>query len=134
MNNLDKLEVLTYTLPNLGDLIQRRSQGKIEYKSSTLSNSVEGTNLYNDGKSAIQRIISKGVGTFPAHDHAVHEWLIVLEGSFEYKTGRKVIKVLQYGYAYFAPQIKHEINFLEDTVLLAITVPAEESYPNGTAQ
>lgn len=130
MNNLDRLKELTLNLPSLRALIGEESVGAIKYKMVSGSK-VVGINLFNDGAMAIQRVESKGKGIFPRHKHEVHEWLIVLVGSFEYETNNKKIIVSQNGYVYFAPFESHELIFTEDAILLAITVPADGGYPSG---
>lgn len=66
------------------------------------------------------------------HAHKVHEWLIVYEGSFEMEINGE-IKLLRKGdYVYIKPNSPHSVlNTLADSWFIAITVPADEGFPDA---
>jgi quercetin dioxygenase-like cupin family protein len=84
--------------------------------------------------------IDKGI-VIPAHDHTQNEILIQITGTVRYIiNGGPTPKVLQIGpggYATFAPGQLHAAEYLEDSIVLAITLPASPEYPGhpgcGTA-
>lgn len=79
---------------------------------------------------AVQYVKVEANAKFPIHAHRETEWVIVLKGC--YKSRGKTYRIGDG--MYIKPQEPHELEFLEDTTLLAITVPASEAFPRPTKE
>jgi quercetin dioxygenase-like cupin family protein len=113
-----------------------------------------GIGLFNDTQVAVQRsYMSKGA-TFPNHNHREREYIVVYSGSVRFavepkalfmksdKSGTQILGrdynsapievVLNVGDAIAFPAgVSHAVEALEDTWMIAITIPAAEGFPDG---
>jgi len=126
-NNLEVLEELTnaLSLKRMSDL----SGNHVEYRAQV--GTVLGFGLFKDGEVGIQRaFMSKGSIIHP-HFHPEWEIVIVYHGKlkFRYDSKEQVIGVNEY--IVFANSEPHDAEALEDTWMIAVTIPASEGYPNA---
>jgi len=135
-DNMKKLKELTHTLQPLPLLVKSEEMDRIDY------NIYDGIsfalNLMNQRNVAVSNcFISKGA-MFPKHDHQETELLIVYDGSLYVEICNDVNDTCYFKntinvgeVVYFEAGEKHIIKALEDTWMIAITVPAAEGYPSG---
>ena len=123
MKTMDKLKELTAGLPNL---VQSSDNGITQYK--TIKGTAIGFGLMNESHVAVQRFfMSKGT-IFPSHTHPENEVIVVYIGQFEHTVDCKTI-ILKTGESYhIPPNICHSGIALEDTWMIAITVPGGKGY------
>ena len=126
------LEELTKTLPDLSDLVAGKSRmGYTEYATET--GTAIGWSLLNIPEVAVQRhFISKDT-EFEGHTHPANEWVIVTKGMLQFTVGYGWRDTIRVGQCQFLPaDCFHSCVALEDTWLVAITVPAAEGYPHDS--
>ena len=84
----------------------------------------------NEKNISVQRVILSGGSRFPRHIHAVNEWLILYEGRLEVHTNGKVVELGPADSIMFPVGQPHATSVLENTRLLAVTVPPDSAYPD----
>ena len=129
-DNMEKLRILTEDLPPLlssfAEEGSSRRQGVVKYD-------IEGTALgfalkKSDGIAIQVVFMSKGT-TFPEHQHAEPEWVLVYQGAFQLKD--KEGTIIGVGDCVkFSPEDPHSGTALEDCWFVAITIPEGEGYPD----
>jgi mannose-6-phosphate isomerase-like protein (cupin superfamily) len=67
----------------------------------------------------------------PAHEHTVCEWLHVMRGAISVCVDGATTVYRAGGCVGFEPGQWHRVTTLEQTRLIAVTIPAEECYPHG---
>lgn len=79
-------------------------------------------------------VIEKGV-VFPEHKHANEaEWLMVYEGEIEF-TLEGETRIIKAGeYVEIQPEQAHITVAITDARILAVTMPADEGFPNGISE
>lgn len=137
MTSLNILEELTKeikTPPTLKDHEVNRRGCIIEYEGD--KGTVLGFGLLNKATVAVQDVFSSKGSLFCQHSHVVREWFILYKGKYKViifdDSGDTVIfeKVLAPGDSiYIDPHRLHSCEALEDSWMLAVTVPADEDYP-----
>ena len=91
-----------------------------------------GMALWHDGGVAVQICMAPEGMTLPRHAHeAARERLVVVEGLLRIDIAGIVNTYGPGDCAEFAPGQVHEVTTVKPTRIVAITVPAEESYPYG---
>lgn len=95
-----------------------------------------GWGLYKDGRIAVQRNELSAGTIFPAHTHTDKaEWIIVYNGSIRFWYGDTDTVVLQVGDSLkLEPNVPHSAEVLELCHMIAITIPADEGYPDAPAR
>jgi quercetin dioxygenase-like cupin family protein len=132
-NNLRKLTKLTEDLVPLLDLVMKKHDNVVEY--NTMNDGVcFGVNLYNDGNIGIQKAFQKRGTQLPPHCHpGCTEWLIIISGALliQFSSGIElIINTDPYSNVIaFQEQDVHQATAIEDTWMIAITIPAGEGYP-----
>ncbi len=132
--DLAALEALTsHIVGTLSDNIKKDSDTIVEYE--TVEGRITGYGLLNEENVAIQKIFSSKGSKLEYHIHKVKEWLIVIEGKYsiviDKGQGAESI-VLHHGESvYMEPGTCHSAEALEDTWIIAITVPADGGFPNA---
>lgn len=131
-DNLKRLRLLTEHLSSLEEMVQSRTESTIEYNLD--QGTALGFGLYNDSleRVNVQRVfMSKGTA-FDEHFHPEHEWLIVYSGVMllKYKDEEREMGIADWTYC--QPNVPHSVQILEDTWIIAITVPAGRGYSNAT--
>lgn len=127
--SMKRLKELTDRLPPLVDLIATRAES-VEYEVS--QGTVHGFGLWKDTQLAVQRAyLSKGAA-FPRHSHEAYEYLIVYRGRLRVKLNgdEQIVKTGEA--AILQPGQAHSVEALEETWILAVTVPAVEGYPDAS--
>jgi quercetin dioxygenase-like cupin family protein len=127
---LDKLEKLTSSLPHISDLSEFKvvNNGITTYE---LDNGVAiSENIYSTPDIGIAKtFIPKGTN-FNTHKHAISgEWVIVLEGLLDATINSKSILLSKYDSIKIDAATPHSAIAVEDTTIIAITVPKDEGYP-----
>jgi len=87
----------------------------------------------NGGGAAVISQIQKGT-RIKRHSHPkpIREWLIVISGSLKAFNGKLEGKIIKAGESIcFESEQSHRLEALKNTVLYAITVPADKGYPDG---
>jgi len=129
--DMDILEQLTKTLPDLSVFARGEALGCMEYEVE--GGTSFGWNLLNIGEVAVQRnFMSKGT-TFPGHTHPSNEWVVVSKGKLQFTIDHEQQDVVYIGQCQFLPaNCFHSAYALEDTSIIGITVPAAEGYPDDS--
>ena len=130
MSNLDVLRNLTENLPSLGTLLEKKEKGFVEY--SVKYGTCFGIKLLWDNSIAVQKaFMSKGT-VFPDHVHDLEkEILIVFKGNLVINKENYTTNLSAGELSEILPGESHSMFASTDTWLIAITIPAEEGYPNG---
>jgi len=130
VDNLLWLEQLTEALPDLSELVAGKSRmGYTEYLTTT--GTAIGWSLLNIPEVAVQRHFISGDTEFDSHSHLSNEWVIVTKGALQFVINGEQRSVTYVGQCQFLPaHCHHSCMALEDTWLIAITVPAAEGYPH----
>lgn len=128
-SNLAVLRELTHHL-TLEDVVRKKGSDWVRY--DTEVGNCLGICLLHERTVAVQKaFMSKGT-VFPRHVHGEVEVLIIYEGRLEFD-GREycIAEVI-----HIPEGQEHTIKALEDTWMVAITIPASSAYPdmreNGT--
>lgn len=118
---------------SLTDNISKDSDVVIEYK--TEEGRIIGHGLLKEDDVAIQKIFSSKGSKLEFYIHKVREWLIVTKGKYSITidTGNGLKKkiLIRGDSVYMEPGTSHSAEALEDTYLIAITVPSDGGYPNA---
>jgi quercetin dioxygenase-like cupin family protein len=127
--HLEKLRELTAKLPPLETMTVQKGPGCVEYKVE--HGTCHGVCLFNDGQIAVQQGNVTGGSVFPWHAHDTCVEIIIVYAGRMICTNRIRGPVeLSAGDSVFCPRgVEHMHEFLEDTSLIAITIPADPSYP-----
>ena len=133
MKSIEQLEKLTQELPpisNLGQLIYNPGNIKdfTEYKVEG-GLSVGASLLSKEEIGVMDLIVTKG-GQWPVHAHTKEkEWGVIYKGKIEVTCGG-IKRILEPGDMIFFEQGElHCATALEDTWLIAISIPRIEGYP-----
>jgi quercetin dioxygenase-like cupin family protein len=131
--SLTHLQKLTDNLRPLSSLVMEMYENRVAYDTHD-TGECTGNAIYNDGNIAIQKtFISKGA-ILPSHCHVdCMETLIMISGHLKIINGageevhlKGIIGERMYC---FGSGEVHEIEAIEDTVLIGITIPADKGYP-----
>ena len=125
-----ELRKMTDELPSIPKLEElKEGEGrKVEY--STLYGEIFGMSLFNNNKVAVQRTFMEKDSVINFHTHPCIEVMIVYEGELKIlkKDGEEII--LQLGDSiHLDVDEAHAGEALNDTWLIAVTVPADPGYP-----
>lgn len=126
-DNLRKLEELTAKLPNLVDAF---GSGAIAiYKAEEGSQAI-GLSLWKEESVAAQRCFMAKGSKLATHCHDEEtEVLIVYRGHLVVTIGCNDVHLKPADLLRIAPLDPHSATALEDTWVLAVTIPAAEGYP-----
>ena len=127
---LDKLIEITNKLPPLSSIADLSGGGAVEYN-LPIGHSF-GFGLYKTEEIAVQRCFMSAKSEFPMHCHDCHEYVIIYKGKAKYSMGSKETELGVGECVHFPPNAAHVFTALEDVWMLAITVPAEQGYPDGS--
>lgn len=117
---------MTELKQRLSDLIEAEEGGHIKYREGAI-----GDALYKDKDVAIQMMMLKKGDRFPEHQHPVEkEWLIIISGSAAVKMGDKEEIFGPQDHIVIMPGQSHSGQALEDLWHVAISIPADEGYPD----
>lgn len=127
---LKKIEALGKQIPRLGELV-RASQGEVtEY--DVASGTALGLNLLHQAEIAVCRLFFSAGTRFREHSHSEKEWLILYSGKCVCRYANMPARTLDVGdFVYFAPEEIHEFEFLTDTWMVGVSVPAIKGFPDG---
>lgn len=136
MSTLEKLEQLTSELPViLSAITTDNKNGHVNYTPFEQKGSCHGIAIYNDDTIAVQRaFMSKGT-SLPPHYHDEIEVLTIFQGMLQitFIDGKQTF--IGVGDTYkFNPKESHYCEALEDTWMIAITIPPSKDYPDGRKQ
>lgn len=126
-SNLALLRELTHHL-TLEDIVRKRCSDWIRYE--TVKGNCIGIGLLKERSVAVQKAFMSAGTVFPAHVHGETEYLVLYEGrvsvdGVEFKAS-DVVRI--------APDQEHSVKALEDTWMVAITIPASHAYPDAEGQ
>lgn len=127
--NLIKLRELT---PKLMDyLIDLPMERRVVYY-KTKDGELPAYGVFREGDriAVLQCMIRKG-DVFMVHHHEtpIREFLFVYGGKLEVKTNGNTEVIGTYNYVIFENGVKHEVKALTDCKMIAVTLPADKSYP-----
>ncbi len=134
MNSLDRLTELTNCLEpplTVAALASFPADGAVEYR---IDGTCIGFNLWNENRISVQRCFLSSGAVFPEHSHKKSaEWLIVYTGMLRIRYGDDVdvMTVSPGECSQLAVGQLHTVEALEDTWMIAVTVPADPGYPTG---
>ena len=139
-HDLMELRELTDSLPPLPTGLPHGDDGYYEYPTVGDSGFVRAWSLLSDPRVAVAKFeLSKG-SVYPPHSHQMaKEWVIVYSGSLLVDVVGEVScahfrgqdSVLRAGgCVHFVRGQVHQATALEDTELLAITIPRDDAYPD----
>jgi quercetin dioxygenase-like cupin family protein len=131
ISNLARLKQIAEALPpTLPNLVQWNEKCFTQYKTDT--GTILGFGIYKDDDVAVQRgFLSKGA-KFPPHSHGVTEVITIVKGRL--RTQGTEIGPTDLAPAQtvtYPPHDQHSHEALEDTWLIALTIPAAKGYPDG---
>jgi quercetin dioxygenase-like cupin family protein len=112
----------------LSDLVVKNEEGHVEYLAGA-----SGDALYKDEDVAVQMMFLKEGDQFPMHVHPVEkEWLIIIRGTARINVDgtERVIKARDE--LIIEPGQNHTGIALEDLWHIAISIPADEGYPDAS--
>ena len=122
----DNLKILRKLTKDLTDLVSEKQGRYVEYNCSV--GVCIGEGLYKQNNIAVQKaFLSKGT-IFDRHDHGEKEFLICYEGIIEF-TNKEKRKVGVGEIIIFDKNHAHSCEALEDSQLIAVTIPASKGYP-----
>lgn len=117
---------------SLDELVKGRQRGMIRYQ--TVKGSVYGIGLFKNNEAAVQlAIMTKGT-VFPEHSHkdpVRMEYIHVIKGKITVHTCEGMKEVRETESIAIKSGILHKVEALEDTEVIAITMPADEGFPDG---
>jgi len=131
MCSIDELKLLTETLPpipNLADFTSDKGGHCAQYE---VENGTSfGFNLLNQKEVGVQRLfLSKG-GEFPIHAHeSEKEWGIIYSGSIKFQIEDEEYIMSVGDSVEIAKTHNHGAIALEDTWLIAVSIPRISGYP-----
>jgi len=133
--HLDKLKTLTGQLPVLADFIKARPKSNITVFGLP-TGSIEQVGFYKTNDVAISKSFAWSGIEFPVHTHHEKEWLGVISGKiivtlYPDTEREEKIYVNKHEVYYIPAHTPHSIHYIEDTELWAITMPANDAYPEG---
>lgn len=121
---------LTDSLPLLRDMIKSKSCNFIEYKIE--KGTCFGVGLARNDEVAVQQAFMSKGSIFSKHRHDVVEIVVLYRGRLKYTgdDGDGVIEVG--GDKRFEAGSTHEIEALEDSWIIGITIPPSPGYPEAS--
>lgn len=123
MESIEKLSRYTKSLSDFEHL----ERNYIEY---TINNGVcVGYSLYHNSNIAIQRAFMRNGTSFPQHSHKEKEILVISSGKLKVTINNKSSIFERGDSLSFEMNQIHEVEALEDTWVIGITIPASEGYP-----
>lgn len=133
MNSLERLTELTLCLEpplTVAALATFPADGAVEYR---VDGTCIGFNLWNEDRISVQRCFLSSGAVFPEHTHKKStEWIIVYSGALRVKYGEEDFTTVVPGEGVqIAIGQLHTVESLEDTWMIAVTVPADPGYPTG---
>ena len=132
-HNLERLRKLTEDLPpiqSLRDMVSERIGQLIEYD---IERGVcIGIGLYNTPDVAVMRFAMPKGSFIARHEHKNEvEIIVVYKGKMEFKINGDV-KVVETGEVALLPRhIAHTVEALEDSWMIALTIPASKDYADA---
>ena len=128
---LDVLERITPTLSDIGRRIILDNDLDTSFEVYAEDGESLLWGLVNDGELAIAKGFMSAGTTFPEHKHAdIHEYGIILDGSVVVTLGDEQITLATSESIHIRPDTAHSIFAEVDTWYVAITIPADEAFPN----
>lgn len=131
--DLTRLEELT---PRLAQLIvgyvRTPAVGTVEYVLA--GGRAVGFNCYSSPELGVQRVMLPAGADFPSHIHEEQEYLIVYKGHVVVRVGDQEIDLLPGGCANIPSNVRHSSHIIEDSWMLAVTIPRDEGYPRDRTE
>lgn len=128
-NGMRKLRELTDRLPPLSKLVVSKASDFVEYLGEGTGVNAVGFGLYKNDRIALQRTYFPQGFTLPAHKHDEREWMIVFSGKLSVLYEDRETILLPGDYICFDKHQAHCITAMDNTWVIGITVPADQSYP-----
>jgi len=132
MNSIETLKILTEELPPIPTLSSFETNIEKGYSEYVVEEGLSfGHSLYNRPEVAVMRMfVSKGT-KWPNHVHDNEtEWLMVYKGSIKVRCDNEEDVTLVPGSAIeFCKNKNHYGEALEDTWLIAVSIPRVDGYP-----
>lgn len=82
------------------------------------------------GIAVAKTYFSKG-SEFPKHAHVEWELLVIYQGKLQLCVGEDKKLLKEKDFYYIEPRVPHGGIFLEETMLIAITIPGASDFPDG---
>lgn len=121
--NLELLRELTHQL-TLQDVVRKRDSDWVRY--DTEAGNCLGICLLHERTVAVQKAFMSRDTVFPTHVHGEVEFIIVYEGCLQMNDKEyRVAEVI-----HIPNGQEHTVKALEDTWMIAITIPASSAYPD----
>ena len=131
-NNLDELEELTHKLPSFSEFARTGNKAMVNYE--ILAGTLLSKGLLKVPEIAVaSSFMSKGSKTL----HHVHkdsaEYIIIYKGRMRIEIDGTTSEVGPGELGIIKPNVSHTVvEVLEDCFFIAITVPADKSFPDAT--
>ena len=128
---LDELRELTSKLPTIPKLEEFKKQGVecAEYEMDE-GNCISYGLMNNKNISVANTLITSG-SAFPEHTHDEKEWVLVYSGMMIAYYGDKKRTMKCGDCVSFEPGVPHRVRALEDTWIIAITIPQSKCFPDA---
>lgn len=129
--NLDRLRELTPRLPSIPKLEQFKEilekDACVEYKMDLGTSFAY--NLFKGPGVSVARVFISSGGKFPLHKHDETEAIIVYYGSVLAVHNEKRFRMKPGDMVFVLPNEEHKFTALEDTWMIAVTVPHSKDLP-----
>lgn len=126
---LTQLRKITDELPELDQLVRRKTNNIVEYECEV--GECSGQGLFNCEEVSVQRAFMKKGTIFPKHRHDANELLVLYTGKIKV-TNCESSEIVEAGrFAFFEKDALHSVEALEDTWLIGIAIPAIGGYPDA---
>ncbi len=126
--SIDRLEALNTQLDALESLVLLRDGATVLY--DTGDEPVIGHGLMHEDGVAVQRAFCPAGSKFPDHTHPAIEHLIVYKGRMTVHMLGERHDVGKGDVVTIPPLTPHAIECHDETLLIGVTIPAEEGYPD----
>lgn len=126
--NFNELCELTEKVPFLGSIVTSNKDNFVEYK--VRNGTCFGIGIFSSLPqiNVMKAFMSKDT-ILENHQHDEREWIIVYNGHLIFYKSDNTQKSCQKGeYAFFEIGEQHRVEAVEDTWMIAITIPASEGY------
>ena len=127
---LIELKKLTENIPSIKDLASIKPATVQELETETGKLLMFG--LYKDVNIAISRVFATAGTHMPVHSHTSTEYSLVWEGELRFNINDKEVICKAKDTYRIEPNTPHSVFWPVDTNLLAVVIPAEEGWPNGS--
>jgi len=129
--SLQELRELSANVPQIKDLAELKPYDNVqELKMDNGTLLMFG--LYKDVGIAVSRVFATAGTRMPIHQHDRTEYVLVWEGELIFNFSGKEVTLKENEFYRIEPNTPHSVYWPVDTNLIAVVIPAEEGWPDGS--